>query len=363
MPQQKRSFLPYSRGINPENLRLGGLYLNPLDPDDGLESKRFEYREDLDQTKYEEHIKTWIQKEQKDERGCSLDFQLTRDTSLALIFSDLVKAEAGANSTVGATLEGLSGRRLKINKPEKFLRDEVIKQSGVQEWIRTQASISFKGRFGTHKFKAPDIWMVTGIQFITGGTVQVGSSRSVNGTIGASGDVGVAFGAPPGLAKVGAEVSHSHSSEANQDYGYDDERVWAAQFMPVKIEYGTEVDKTLKTIENKPAPATISSFHLEDIADLKSRGIRATQKQRADATGQAFVKPPKLVGRVVVDSVDDKDYGDDASEDSDDIQLNDQPYVDALKGTDWDMYDECSKYLRNAETKETPVNPEPIRAG
>ena len=45
-PQQKRSFLPYERGINPEDLRLGSLYLNPLDPDDGLESKRFEYQEE-----------------------------------------------------------------------------------------------------------------------------------------------------------------------------------------------------------------------------------------------------------------------------------------------------------------------------
>merc|ERR1712093_214361 len=171
----------HTRGINPEDLRLGSLYLNPLDPDDGLESKRFEYQEDLEQEEYEEHVSKWIRREQKDERGCSLDFELSKDTSLALKFSDLMKAEGNANSTVTATLEGKSGRRLKIKKPEKFLRDEVMAQEGVQEWIRTQASISFKGHFGMHKFKAPEIWMVTGIQLITGGDVHVGSSRSVTG--------------------------------------------------------------------------------------------------------------------------------------------------------------------------------------
>jgi hypothetical protein len=45
-PEQKRTFLPYQRGIDPEALKLGSLYLNPLDPVDGLESTRFEYREE-----------------------------------------------------------------------------------------------------------------------------------------------------------------------------------------------------------------------------------------------------------------------------------------------------------------------------
>jgi len=357
-PQEKRSFLPYSRGINPEDLRLGSLYLNPLDPDDGLESKRFEYQEDLDQDEYEERIKPWIRREQKDEIGFSLDFQLSRDTSMALKFSDFVKAEASSDSTVTATLEGKSGRRLKIKKPEKFLRDEVLTQDDVQEWIRTQASISFKGHFGMHKFKAPEIWMVTGVQLVTGGDVQVGSSRSTGGSIGAHADLGVAFGAPPGLGSVGVKASHGHDSEANTGYGFKDERVWAAQFMEVKIEYGDEEDKAVKTKENKLVPAAISTFQLEDIADLKARGIRATQRERAEE--------PKLIGRIVLEDVDDDDDDDDDATDtaeSDDMHLSDHPYAEALKDTDWDMYDECSKYLRDAETKGPSISPEPILAG
>jgi len=370
-PQQKRSFLPYTRGINPEDLRLGSLYLNPLDPDDGLESKRFEYQEEqvepstmseriianhensLEQEEYEEHVSKWIRREQKDERGCSLDFELSKDTSLALKFSDLMKAEGNANSTVTATLEGKSGRRLKIKKPEKFLRDEVMAQEGVQEWIRTQASISFKGHFGMHKFKAPEIWMVTGIQLITGGDVHVGSSRSVSGTVGASADVGPAFGAPPGLASIGAEASHGHNSEANNAYGYDDERVWAAQFMEVKIEYGSAEDKTLKTKDNSLVPATITTFQLEDIADLRARGIRASPNLRAQANGQTYVKPPKPVARVVVSGEDEEE----SDSEDDEIQLGDQPYIKMLKNTDWEMYNECSQYLADARTRRRSITP------
>ncbi|KAH6702883.1 hypothetical protein BKA61DRAFT_198094 [Leptodontidium sp. MPI-SDFR-AT-0119] len=356
-PQQKRSFLPYSRGINPEDLRLGSLYLNPLDPDDGLESKRFEYQEDLDQDEYEKHVQKWIRREQNDERGCSLDFEVSKDTSLALKFSDLLKAEGNANSTVAATLEGRSGRRLKIKKPEKFLRDEVMAQEGVQEWVRTQASISFKGHLGMHKFKAPRIWMVTGIQLVTGGDVRVGSSRSVNGTVGASGDVGAAFGAPPGVAAVGAEVGHGHHSEANNAYGYDDERVWAAQFMEVKIEYGTEADKAMKSKDNNLVPATITTLQLEDIADLRARGIRASQNLRAQANGQTYVKPPKPIARVVVTGEDEEE---DDSEDEG-IQLSDSPYTEALKNTDWEMYNECSQYLADAQTRRRSITPESVK--
>ncbi|KAH7336624.1 hypothetical protein BKA65DRAFT_553262 [Rhexocercosporidium sp. MPI-PUGE-AT-0058] len=352
-PQQKRSFLPYTRGINPEDLRLGSLYLNPLDPDDGLESKRFEYQEDLEQEEYEAHVQKWIRREQKDERGCSLDFEISKETLLALNFSDWVKAEGNAHSTVTATLEGKSGRRLKIKKPEKFLRDEVMAQEGVQEWVRTQASISFKGHFGMHKFKAPEIWMVTGIQLITGGDVHVGSSRSVSGTVGASADVGAALGGPPRVAAIGAEASHGHNSEANNAYGYDDERVWAAQFMEVKIEYGTEADKAIKSKDNTLVPATITTFQLEDIADLRARGIRASQNLRAQANGQTYTKPPKPIARVVITGEDEEDDSDDEG-----IKLSDHPYTQALKNTDWEMYNECSQYLVDAQTRRRSTTPE-----
>lgn len=299
----------------------------------------------LKQNQYEQRIEPWTWEEQKD-GDLSLDFQLSNDSSMAIKFSDFVKAEASANSTVAAVLEGKSGRRLKLKKPVKFLRDEVIAQEGAQEWIRTQASISFKAKFGRPKFKAPEIWMVTGVQLVTEGNVKVGSSKSISTTVGGSGDPGAAFGAPPGTTAIGAEVSHGRESEANTGYSHKDERVWAAQFMEIKIDFGTEADKDLKSKENKPLPAAISTFKLEDIADLKARGIRATQQQRADANGQPFQKSPELVGRIVIGNANDED---DDSSDSGDIQIGEDSYVGGLDldDADWEMYDECSNYLRD----------------
>jgi hypothetical protein len=46
MAEQKRTFLPYQRGIDPEALKLGSLYLDPFNPVDGGEATRFEYLEE-----------------------------------------------------------------------------------------------------------------------------------------------------------------------------------------------------------------------------------------------------------------------------------------------------------------------------
>jgi hypothetical protein len=43
--EPKRTYFPYEGGISPEQLRIGGLYLDPLNPNTGLAARRFEYRE------------------------------------------------------------------------------------------------------------------------------------------------------------------------------------------------------------------------------------------------------------------------------------------------------------------------------
>jgi hypothetical protein len=44
--EEKRTFLPYSRGIQPKDLRVGSLYIDPVNPVGGVEDQRFEYREE-----------------------------------------------------------------------------------------------------------------------------------------------------------------------------------------------------------------------------------------------------------------------------------------------------------------------------
>ncbi|KAF2417677.1 hypothetical protein EJ08DRAFT_684027 [Tothia fuscella] len=355
-PQQSRTFLPYSDGIEPEALRIGGLYLNPLDPHIGLESQRFEYREDLGPDEYESNIRKYAWKERRDDRGFSLDFELSNSNSMGVNFSEWLKFNGEHNKTSKATLVGKSGRRLQIRKPEKFLKDEVIKQNEVQEWIRTHASICFKGKFGHHKWKCPEIWMCTGVQLVTGGDVQTGNSKGSKIGGGAGGDPGPLVGAPPGVLKVGVEGSHENSETIGTDFGYDDERVWAAQFMEISIEYGNEEDPALTEKEKRSLPRTILNLNLQQIEDLAARGIRSGVKedQKASTT-------PCLVGRVTVkETLDDDDEGEEACPD---LVVSDIPYVMAAHDVHWDMYKECSMYLDVAAARKRSQSPGPATVG
>jgi hypothetical protein len=217
-----------------------------------------------------------------------------------------------------------------------------MKQPGIDKWIRTQASISRKAFFG-HQFKAPKIWMVTGVQLVTNGDVHTGSSRHTKVGIGAGVDVGLLAGGPPGVAAVEAEVGHTHGAEAGNHFGYKGERVWAAQFMEVSFEFSTTPDP-----EDKDHPKTIAKFQLEDIADLKARGLRAGQDVRLQAEGQSATTPPPLVARITV-----AEHKEAVAEEEDNnvIQIDDHPYVEKMQGTDWESYNECLKFLADADAE------------
>ncbi|KIW07369.1 hypothetical protein, variant [Verruconis gallopava] len=299
----------------------------------------------VDQDQYESEIKPYSWREQRDDRGVSLDFAISKDTAAGFHFSEWLHIDGEANAKIAAVLEGRQGRRLKLRYPQKFLKEKVMTQQGCDEWIRTQASISFKGKFGHHKWKAPEIWMVTGLQLVTGGDVYAAGSRDkkVEGGLGA--DPSVAAGLPPGTLKVKAEASHEHSEQASNGYGYEDERVWAAQFMEIDIEYGDDDDPALQKREKSKdmLPKTIADFRLKDIADLRARGIRGLKSD-----GEKRLQP-KLRARIVAHEDEE------LPEDPDGIDIDELPYVDALKGTSWDDYYECFRYLDDI-ARDSPVS-------
>ena len=160
------------------------------------------------------------------------------------------------------------------------------------------------------------------------------------------------------IGEVGVEVTHGHSGRNNNDYGHEDERVWAAQFMQVKIEYGDQGDKNLKTSDRKVVPAEITTFRLEDIADLKGRGIRGSLEQRAAANGLKKEKAPEPIGNIVVGEEEEEEE----EEQDEGIGLSDKVYVEELKETDWEMYDKCSLYLVHAQTGRKSPSPEPVKS-
>lgn len=218
-----------------------------------------------------------------------------------------------------------------------------MKQPGVDKWIRTQASISRKAFFG-HQFKAPKIWLCTGVQLVTNGDVHTGSSRHTRATVGAGIDGGAIVGGPPGVLVGQVEGGHAHGSEAGNHFGYEGERVWAAQFMEVSFEFSSGPDP-----EDKEHPKTIAKFQLEDIADLKARGLRAGQDVRMQADGQSMRPPPPLIARITVSS--EKEEGTETKG----IRMDDHPYVKSMQGTDWASYNECLKFLADADAPERGI--------
>jgi hypothetical protein len=358
---QIHSFLPYERGINPEDLRIGSLYLNIFNIEESKQRERFEYRRDLKtQAEYEKEIEPWSTKPQIDSKGYGINFELSKETSMSVKFSEWIKAEGGADGKVTATLEGDSGRRLRIKeyvesydrgnlsrptnywpRTDSFLEESVMKQPGIDRWIRTQASISRKAFFG-HQFKAPKIWMVTGVQLVTNGDVHTGSSRRTRVGLGAGVDVGLLASGPPGVAAINIESGHEQNAQAGNHFGYEGERVWAAQFMEVSFEFSTTPDP-----EDKDHPKTIAKFQLEDIADLKARGLRAGQDVRLQAEGQSMGPPPPLVARIT--AAKEKEFV--AEDELKAIDIDDHPYVKSMKGTDWNSYHDCLKFLADADAE------------
>ncbi|KAF2749761.1 hypothetical protein M011DRAFT_465427 [Sporormia fimetaria CBS 119925] len=346
LPAQKRTFLPYLRGVPPEALRLGSLYMNPLEPSDGLASKRFEFRRDIeDQDDYEKLVKKWTWKE---ERDCpfSIEFETSQGGSLGVSFSDFVRLHGERSRSVLVTIQGESGRRLKIRDPEAFL-EEVMRQEGIEKWIRKHASITHRSKFGRNRWRAPEIWMVTGVQHVTGGDIHFEGTSESHMSSETNVDAGAAAGLPPGMAKVGAGMSRDATNGAKTDFAHSEERIWAAQFMQVTIEFGPQTDEELSAGTDKPLPRTIRQFRLEDVPDLKARGIRASQERGQSPPGPI----PKLIGRVTVSQRQREGDDDPEATDPEGIVIDDAPYVASVQSTDWESYEDYKRYLSDIERR------------
>ncbi|KAJ4297942.1 hypothetical protein N0V90_005841 [Kalmusia sp. IMI 367209] len=347
--QQKRTFLTYERGILPEDLRLGSLYINPLEPTDGLDSTRYEYRDDIeDQADYETHIRKYTRREELDAKGFSVQFQRSKLKSADISFASFIGLGANRENATTVTLSGTSGRRVKIRRPEAFC-EEVFRQDGVERWIRKHASLAYKSKHGKNRWTAPELWLVTGVQYLTGGEFHFEDNSSNKANAHAGADVGAAANLPPGVLKAQAEARRERKNGAQNEFGHEDERVWAAQFMPVKIEFGTAVDDELSTGRTS-FPKTIAHFHLEDVPDLTLQGFRASQEQ---ADGERD-PPPELIARITGDVESQRveeanGEGDDEDDSDGGIVIDDGPYVHALQNANWAMYEEGMKYLNTAE--------------
>jgi hypothetical protein len=244
-------------------------------------------------------------------------------------------------------------RSLTVHSPEGFLEEIVMKQKGAEEWVRKHTSMKYFSAWGKHRWNCPEIWMVTGVQYVTGGTVHTGANESSEFSAAAGADIGAAVGGPPNIGKVKVEGGFDHSNTVNTDYQHKDERIWAAQFMPIEFDFGHPIDEdlTAKDKEGQKRPATVKSWKLDEVPDFGGRGIRASQEvdDRPRAT------PPKMFASIARRQTDPlPSSADEATEDPEGLVIDDRPYIDSLKQIkreDVDVYNKSWQFLTESEKR------------
>lgn len=88
------------------------------------------------------------------------------------------------------------------------------------------------------RWKAPSIWLVTGVHLISDGRVHAGWNAGLNMQGGISADAGTLAGGPP-TGKPAADVQGSLKKNIHMEnlYGQSGERVWCAQFMELAVDF------------------------------------------------------------------------------------------------------------------------------
>jgi len=184
----------------------------------------------LDRIEYENIIKSYsdVRYEIMD---VSWEFQRTFDTE----------------DSVAYTITAESGSMLQLDRLQEFLEEEIMKHDVFSKWVRLRASMPWTSNSGPRRWKAPRIFMVTGLRILKGADV------SIDGT----------------LMPSPAPVPDAVDSRDSEGSGHNDMRVWAAQFMEVFVEYGSDKDESSSVIELGTFPRTIEKVTLKNLASLE----------------------------------------------------------------------------------------------
>lgn len=179
--------------------------------------------------------------------------------------------------------------------------------------------------------------MVTGVQLVTGGEVHTGSTRGFNTGAGVEVDGSAIAALPPDVARAKADVNIDYSSGASAEYGHEDERVWAAQFMDILIDPKPHPDKEAR----KQGRLAVDVMSLKPPVDLRSRGMRRFRENNAPTNGH--MNGPEATALL---HLEDTDIDDALS----DLAFDERPYHAAIGRIDWDKYALASQYENDLKT-------------
>jgi len=337
---EKRTFLPYSRGIDPSRLRIGSLAIDVYNPAQGLETERFKFKPKLSQEAYERLIAEHTGDPQDDD-GCDLGFMATREWSARLGVPGVANVHVEPSGNVSARISGRRGRRFEVERPIAFLNEVVLQQDGVRDWIRDPLSAQSKGKLQKGKSVSflPKIWLCTGVQLISGGRVHYHSGDADTHGGGLEIDPGLAVGVPTGQTVGELQVHRTRQHQSENHYRHRDERVWAAQWfqLDVKFRPRRSDDEEKEMI-----------FKLKPVEDLK-HGVRKFDSPGPDGTREHTEDDPspeiaEIVGLVMPGARRGAAGSRGAAP-----EIDERPYAEATRNIDWDLYREYEKYLESLE--------------
>lgn len=188
----------------------------------------------------------------------------------------LIRGEIGRARCQETVISGTAGCRRQIKRPESFLNNVILTSPPARAWLAAQLSISrhmyYLNRATSAANKLPRIWLVTGIQYIANAEVAV--TRAQSKKLSASANVPIpepiaaAAVVLGGQAGIAAGIERSDMDRSTTSYHHKDERVWAAQFTQLSVQFST------KPVSVGDLPTRL---RLHDLVDLKSGGTRSRE--------------------------------------------------------------------------------------
>ncbi|RAK77810.1 uncharacterized protein BO72DRAFT_485674 [Aspergillus fijiensis CBS 313.89] len=226
-------FLVYSRGLRPEILKLGSLCLDPANP---VGDSQKIYQCPIKDAE----LSPWMSSS-GDEIHCTLNLSASRGWLAGANCADISPQDTGEDSNVGVRLEGEQGRRVTIQRPGLFLEQVILPSAEAKRWLATQLTVSrtmhYLSRAILGTARHPRVWLVTGLQYISKARIEAGWSHSPHASTGIPGlTLDPTVAALTGLADASGQGPHV-GIKAGGSTGDDTEKIWAAQFAELKMNF------------------------------------------------------------------------------------------------------------------------------
>ena len=177
--------------------------------------------------------------------------------------------------------------------------------------------MSFAERIRRGAVKAPKLWMVTGVQYISNAHLTDTTSRELSNSFGATVPLPEPVAALAMIPAVEFEVAKGRTKASQTISRHSDEKVWAAQFAQLEVKY-------FKGLENDAGNLSTRRIALQEPVDLGLKGIRGDESPD-DTTERSLEKVAEVSG---LDT--DRWYGTGAEE---------VTILDEILDADWELFD------------------------